>query len=158
MLSVLSSWWDWLTAPPAVWVAVGIGIWLTVCVLLGWLGGWLALASSYRSSQPGPRGHLTSIALRWGFRYNNCVWLAADSAGLRLSILVLFRLGHPALVIPWSDISIVGQSVDWFGRVQLRFAQAPGVPLRLHENIARVLAGESRGRFRLPVLARQPRT
>lgn len=153
----LSSWWAQLTAPPAIWVLSGIGIWLTVCLALAWLGGWATLASVYRASQPGPRGQLTSIALRWGFRYNNCVWAAADPSGLRLSILLLFRLGHPALVIPWSDISIKEQSIDWFGRIQLRFAQTPSVSLRLHETVARRLAAESRGRFRIPMLARQPR-
>jgi hypothetical protein len=45
--------------------------------------------------------------------------------------MVLFRIGHPALFIPWQDITAEERSGFFFPVVALQFLQVPGVTLSL---------------------------
>ncbi|WP_146598844.1 hypothetical protein [Novipirellula aureliae] len=36
-------------------------------------------------------------------KYNSCLTLSVTQQGLGLSVLIPFRIGHPTLLVPWSD-------------------------------------------------------
>jgi hypothetical protein len=52
-------------------------------------------------------------------------------------------VGHPAVFIPWSEIT-ARTGGDWFlFSVELRFARVDGVPLRLSKHLAEQIAQEA---------------
>jgi hypothetical protein len=60
-----------------------------------------------------------------------------------------FRFAHPALLIPWGDIT-AQETRSWFvAAVELRFARAPTTSVRLRANLARELLEASQGRVRV---------
>ncbi len=78
--------------------------------------------------------------------YGNCLTVAVSGAGVRLSVLFLFRIMHPPLVIPWSAIeSVVSQEQLWFGyRTTIRirdFDRRLTLKGRAGKRIAAMLAG-----------------
>lgn len=112
-------------------------IWSGVVLLLSWVGGWRALAASYRATQPFT-GEQFRARVGWmrGTRYRGVLSLGADSMGLSLSVFPLFRMGHPPLFIPWSDISFSKDRYGFFEGVRLRFSKAPSVSLLIPTELA----------------------
>jgi hypothetical protein len=112
-------------------------IWAGVVLLLSWIGGWRALAGSYRATQPFT-GEQFRLRVGWmrGVRYRHTVSLGADSRGLSLSVFPLFRIGHPPLFIPWSDISFSKDRYGFFEGVRLQFRQVPSVSLFIDTELA----------------------
>jgi hypothetical protein len=126
-----------------------------VSFLLSWIGGWQELARYYRARLPftGQRFWMKSGGMRWGVAYRSCLNFGSDSSGVYLSVFPLLRIGHPALFVPWSDISI-SKHEGWFlGGVTLWFKRAPSVSLLIPSKLAeRVLAnGPLRLAATLPV-------
>ena len=59
------------------------------------------------------------------------------------------RPGHAPLLIPWSDVSAHAEPGRFVRVVVLHFAAEPGVAMRISERLARKLAAETRGAFRI---------
>lgn len=84
-------------------------VWLGAMHLAAWLGGWKALAGKYRVTQmpPGQAHWFQSVALTripgLPANYGSCTILTITAEGLGLSVLAPFRLGHPPLLIPWTE-------------------------------------------------------
>ncbi len=80
-------------------------IWGGVIWLLSWLSGWQRLALYYRASAP-PQGQPASPlwAMLGPVSHRGTLTVQAAPEGLYLSVMVLFRLGHPPLLIPWSAV------------------------------------------------------
>jgi|SRR5690349_10184328 len=114
-----------------------VGIWSGVVLLLSWIGGWRALAGSYRADQPFT-GEQFRARVGWmrGSRYRGVLTLGADSMGLSLSVFPLFRMGHPPLFIPWSDISFSKDRYGFFEGVRLRFSKVPSASLLIPTELA----------------------
>jgi hypothetical protein len=53
-----------------------------------------------------------------------------------MSIFFLFRAGHPALFIPWADISGVTKRVWKVRVVILRFERCPKIPFWISKRLA----------------------
>ena len=127
--------WLWLWAPLLVVASSSffVGAWIATILLFSWLIGWRELASRYRAIRPhsGERFRLVSARMRWGAVYHGSAYLSADSDGLYLTVMSLFRAGHPPLFIPWSDISSTRERRWWVDGVGLRFTQAPGISLHV---------------------------
>jgi hypothetical protein len=62
---------------------------------------------------------------------------------LRLSVLFPFRIGHPPIFIPWTDITAVRETWYFFPVVLLTLAKVPGVPIRLNEATAQAIARQA---------------
>ena len=79
-------------------------IWCFVLFILSNVGSWRRLAQSYRTSEP-----ISGTVLRWQsakigwVNFNRALTICILDEGLRLSLPFIFRLGHPPLLIPWSD-------------------------------------------------------
>ena len=88
-------------------------LWLAISAVLALAGGWYSLSREFRSDETirGERFRFASGSLgRWPFpvtSYGNCLFLAVNDGGFRLSILFVFRFLSPPLFIPWSAVKSV---------------------------------------------------
>lgn len=83
---------------PIVWCAV---VWLVAVS-----SGWRALGARFRFDGPLPEDARSGVTgrLRWS-NYRGVLTIAADDQHLYLSVLPLFRFGHPTLRIPLEAVS-----------------------------------------------------
>ncbi len=77
------------------------GMWCATSLLTGKMSGWATLGRRFSSTLPFPSQtwHWKSARMRWGANYKSCLTVGADPAGLYLSPLFFFRIGHPALFL-----------------------------------------------------------
>lgn len=96
--------------------------WIGVATLIACLAGWPPLAGRFRTIQPatGQAFRFASGAIgasrHFPVNCNNCLFLAVGPAGLRISLLFIFRVLSPALLIPWSAIETVDEERRWLVR------------------------------------------
>jgi hypothetical protein len=98
---------DWL---PAIFAVVFPIFWCAIMYWISFMGGWRQLATRYRSSSPisGTAWRFRSATLhhRMESNYGSCLKLTANEEGLGLSVFFPFRVGHPPLFIPWSEMLV----------------------------------------------------
>lgn len=125
-------------------------IWTVTVVLIARIGGWAQLAREYpaRTQLGDRRFRFQSGRMRLGSGYGSCLMIGSDPAGLYLEVLFLFRPGHPALFIPWSDVTVRDDRKSIRGGVALGFSRVPEVPLVLAGKLVEQLADASSGAFR----------
>lgn len=93
------------------------------------VGGWRALATRFAASRPLPPGASWFVSARFGpINYLGSVAVASLPEGLYLARLPLFRLLHPPLVVPWSELRGTGDAGQPRSSVLLR-VDAPQVSL-----------------------------
>ena len=82
-----------------------VGMFALVSYFLSWVGGWRRLARDYRLERSGgfPSRPFVSGVMGW-VNYRGCLTVGGDARGLYLAVLLPFRVGHPPLCIPWSDV------------------------------------------------------
>ncbi|MBD2702951.1 hypothetical protein IC229_20055 [Spirosoma sp. BT702] len=81
-----------------------VSLWSGIVYLLSYLSGWQTLASQYRV-QPRQEGIESNVYGRVGFvNYNGVLKVACTEQGLYLSVMNVFSLGHPPILIPWSSV------------------------------------------------------
>jgi hypothetical protein len=120
------------------------GLWCFICLLISTLSGWRLLAGIHRCAAPveGKRWRFQSAGMH-RFRlmpanYGGCLTVIANDEGIGLSVLWPFRLGHPPLFIPWSEMNL--SQVNWlylFPLVRCDFVQEPSVALFIEPKLAR---------------------
>jgi hypothetical protein len=109
------------------------------------MGGWLVLSRRFRAesehrgdgSTAGPLFY--SIYMRFRTHYGSVIRVTAAHDGLYLSVLFLFRIAHPPLFIPWSEIEFSRSSFLWWRYVVLTLGRQEKVPMRISERMAREL-------------------
>ncbi len=81
-----------------------IGVWVLVFFIISRFG-WAKLATHYASDAdfPGTRIGLISLAINW-VSYNNSLVMKYNERGMYLKPLLVFRLFHKPILIPWKDI------------------------------------------------------
>jgi hypothetical protein len=65
-------------------------------------------------------------------RYRSCMTLGANARGLYLAVLPLFRIGHPPLFIPWTDVSVARHDSMLLSCLEFRFRRMETVYLSLN--------------------------
>jgi hypothetical protein len=111
---------------------VVLASWIAVSLLLAMLVGWLGLAKHYRC-------RTRFKGQKWYFQtgsmipahYIGCLTTGASGEGVYLAVLPLFRLGHPPLLIPWSDITATEHKGLLFSYLDFKFSSEPSVTLRV---------------------------
>lgn len=108
-----------LQANPWAPLAVFLLWWCFVIWLVGKMSGWQALAEKY----PGG-GQADDPMVRWkwwqsmGMRarcsYNNCLILGISPKGLALRMPLVFRIGHPPILLPWQAIESAETGKIWW--------------------------------------------
>ena len=80
--------------------------------------------------------------MRLSCRYNNILNNRGDPTGLHLSGLHLslffpFRVAHPPLFVPWSDISVAGRwDILFIGHVKLLLGREEQIPFVISDLLA----------------------
>ncbi len=99
------------------------------------------MAETYRfeGTFEGSRWRFTSARMRWGVNYNGCLTIGANERGLYVAVLFLFRLAHPPLFIPWSDVRVTEQRGLVFKYLEFGFLKAPAVPFRVRHQLGSAL-------------------
>ena len=133
---------DWTRHHPQMFVGLILlwigGFWILIGYLIGLASGWKRLSGRFRLQQTytGPRWKWQSAQMKRFASYNNCLILGADPMGLFLSINALFRLGHPALFIPWNEVVVTTNDWSSAGRVEMKLGQSEQVPFRIEGLVA----------------------
>ena len=93
-------------------------LWCFVCYILAKMGGWAALATKYRTaSMPPGKWFVFQSGMIGTVNYKSCLTIGVSDSGLYLSVFPLFRVGHPPLLIPWSDCHGLREKKAWFWRL-----------------------------------------
>lgn len=82
--------------------------------------------------------------MRLGVNYNSVLTLASDAEGIYMGVMVLFRIGHPRLFIPWGQIQVEEPRRWLFFMAQRLYLGPDRIPLRLRMRPAQFLL-EPRG-------------
>ena len=132
---------EWHPKTPLEFVAFFVVLWCGVSLLMATIGGWRRLAEAYRleGSFNGPRWHFKSARMRWGVNFNHCLTLGANEHGLYLGVFFPFRLFHPRLFVPWSDVGVAPRRGWVFKYLDFSFLKAPGVLLRVPQQLGSTL-------------------
>ena len=135
------------------YILIFIALWIIFSKPLAVFGGWQALSRDYRANSAfdGQKLWLKSVGLRRWTNYNICITLGVNKYGLYVSVLPILRIGHPPLLIPWTDISTEAVARRLLpDLVKFKFAKQPDVPMvfskRLAERIFKMRDGSQPGR------------
>jgi hypothetical protein len=78
--------------------------------------------------------------MRYGGHYSNVILLDGRTAGLVLSVRRPFRLAHPPLLIPWTQVTSEWMKVLWMiPAVRLELGSDARIPLTFYNSEAREL-------------------
>ena len=115
------------------------------------IGGWNRLSLEYRLHDKfeGFRKPFVSGEMLGGpffglpCNYGGCLILGSNADGLYVSVILLFRPGHPPLFIPWRDITASAKK-GWFStKVTFHFDRLPPIRLRVAKRLAEELTAEA---------------
>lgn len=96
-------------------------IWSTVCVIIAALGGWKDLAGRFRTeAEPPPNAMLIGHARLGWSNYRGTMQIGRVGDTLHISVLGIFRPGHPHLSIPLEAIRVEEKSGLLGRRVRLQ--------------------------------------
>ncbi|MBX2863000.1 MAG: hypothetical protein KTR27_05555 [Leptolyngbyaceae cyanobacterium MAG.088] len=95
-------------------------LWCTVSLLLAYIGGWAKLANQYLDVPEREKRLERIYGMQSGYigttRYKGCLNFRIYEEGLGLSVLFLFRIGHPPLFIPWDQFHAMSEKRVFFTR------------------------------------------
>ncbi len=135
-------------------VILGLGAvgWALICAGLAHFAGWRFLARQYPASTRfgGRRFHFCSAQFGGWVGYNGSFTPGADRTGLYIAVWPIFRIGHPPLLVPWSEIQVSLEKRRWLSVALLTFMRVPSSRVRISVSLAKRLAAESGGSFDVP--------
>ncbi len=120
-------------------------LWMLMCFALSIWSGWWQLTNWYRGvlSRVEEKWRFESASMRRMAAYAGYLKFSVGREGLGISILFPFRVGHPPLLIPWSDITTHASESRIIKKVRLEFAKEPNVPLTISLKLARKIRDAS---------------
>src|SRR6185369_9651581 len=93
---------------------------------------WHKLAEVYRSTRPFPENGMHFRYLWCSGRSAACLTVGYDTSGMYFKMTIpIYRIGHPTLYFPWSDIESSPSKYLFVERAELRFSQVPNRTLHL---------------------------
>jgi hypothetical protein len=122
-----------------------VTLWCFVSYLISFLSGWFTLSMHFKKdSEPygetktaGP--FFYAVYFRLMTHYSSVVRIIAAEDAFYLSVLILFRIGHPPLRIPWDEIQFSRKKLFWRKYVVLTLGREEKIPMRISERMARKL-------------------
>lgn len=123
----------------SAYILIFIVLWMGFCKPISVFGGWQALSRDYRANSPfdGRKLWLKSVGMRRWINYNNCIILGVNKFGLYIAVLPILRIGHPPLLIPWTDISTEAVTRRLLpDLVKFKFTKQPDVPMVFSKKLA----------------------
>ncbi|HVA71703.1 MAG TPA: hypothetical protein VNF02_01225 [Candidatus Limnocylindrales bacterium] len=115
--------------------------WIGVSLVISRAGGWHALAGRFRFEEKfsGVHWRWQSAQMRWIAAYHNCVTIGASPEGLYVAPFFPFRLAHPPLFIPWSEVSYSRKKVMFTPMVCFELGRDQSIPFWVRENLGQRL-------------------
>lgn len=116
-----------------------IALWCFLCFLMSMFSGWSALAKRFRSIEPfqGKTFLVGTALMQRKLTYRRALIIGCNQQGLYLHTKFLFRFQHPALFIPWPEISIQKYfSTPIFRYVAFSFGREEAIPFSIPEKLA----------------------
>ena len=135
-------WLDWIFHHPPFFVLLFMGMWVLTLHVLGIVSGWAILSRRFRFTGTfcGQSWPFRSARMRFQVHYGNCLSMGADESGLYLAVFPIFRIGHPPLLIPWSEVFIMSGAKGFiFKKRELRLGRQESIPLRISASFAATL-------------------
>jgi hypothetical protein len=111
-------------------------LWVSISKIVAYLSGWHLLAKRFQATDPfsGRQIRLWHASMRFFTRYDNVIYMGTNPSGLHLRMNLLFRIGHPLLLIPWSEIDIGEESRSLFfiPVIRIHLGRNTRVPFRIY--------------------------
>jgi hypothetical protein len=135
----MQSWID--RHPLAFWLGDLVSLWLLVSLVISFIGGWFSLARRFRCQAPfaGSRYSGQSGWMRGLANYRSCLVIGANPSGLYLAVFFPFRIAHPPLFIPWSEVTLSKSHVFSMKIVRFQLGRENPIPLSIRESLANKL-------------------
>lgn len=121
-------------------IPLAIGQFLLVFYVIALISGWRLLAQRFRAQSPflGVKWKRQSGYMRGIGHYNNCLTIGADSSGLFIVLMIPFRMWHPPLLIPWTEIAFERKkSFFFFPVLKLRLGNSEEVPFTVSASLGK---------------------
>ena len=121
-----------------------VPLWCASSLWVSWVSGWRMLARRFKyQSEPyrdiESTGSFISVYMRFWSYYGGLVLSTAADDALYVSMMFLFRIGHPPLRIPWDEIRL-GRTKFFFRTfIVLTLGNEEKVPMRILLRTARNL-------------------
>jgi hypothetical protein len=134
------------------WILI---MWAPILGIVGRGSGWHRLAGKYPAVRAREARRIRCPLLAMGRRlYRGAARLTADVSYLHLSMMALFRPGHPPFSVPWSDISASRDVWPWFPfsgvpMIRLTLAKDPDLKILVRVPVGEAILAASGGRVRL---------
>ncbi|MCP5306746.1 MAG: hypothetical protein H6953_14980 [Chromatiaceae bacterium] len=81
--------------------------WLVVSYHLGKESGWVNLSKRFMAKQPFEGQYHSGSGKIGSINYKNSLYVSYSQEGVSLKVPILFRVGHPPLLIPWHEVASV---------------------------------------------------
>lgn len=128
------------------------GIWILLCIFaFGFFSSWSRLAKHYKYKH-------TFVGQKWNFQslnigntnYSNCVAVGSNYQGLYLSPFILFRFGHPPILIPWEQLNVRSEKGWFVQETYLQTTACPNIEIRVSDRLLKRISQASQGKFSPP--------
>jgi hypothetical protein len=102
-------WIEWLFNHPPFLALFFVTQGVLGFYILALMSGWNRLSKRFRhrGNFDGETWPFRSARMRTLIRFGCALTMGADESGLYMAVFPLFRMCHPPLLIPWSEVSIV---------------------------------------------------
>jgi hypothetical protein len=134
---------DWLLARPYYFAIFFFALWALVSFIISMASGWNVLSRRFYCAKGTFRGETRTFqSARMGFltNYGSCLSIGADQSGLYMSIFPIFRLGHPPLLIPWGEITVLpGETGLIFKQRTFSLGRQEAISLRISASLVETL-------------------
>ena len=128
-----------------IMATVSLAVFCFVSFLSSILTGWHTLSKRFRTeSEPygvtksaGPFPY--TVYTRYWSHYSFIIRMTAAEDALYLSVLLILRIGHPPLRIPWNEIQLSKTTYFMQPLILLTLGEQERIPMRISERMARKL-------------------
>lgn len=134
-----------LLVSPYIFPIFFITLWSVISYVVSMFSGWITLSYRFRKqSDPYGRTRVAGplfygVYMRLWTRYSGVIRLIAAEDALYVSVVFLFRIGHPPLCIPWPEIELSRTKYFFRRYVVLTLGRQEQIPMRISERMARRL-------------------
>lgn len=136
---------------PALLALVIPGLWIFMSFMLSLIGGWRALSDNYLADGPfeGSNRAWQSISVYYfvfyPVSYGNMVTMGASDKLVNLSVWFPFRLFHPPISIPYSEMRGVERRILFIKTIVIRAEKNPNVKIGISKKQADWIEIQSSG-------------
>jgi hypothetical protein len=119
-------------------IAACAGASILAATFVSRMSGWHDLAARFalQGEFPGERFRFKSARMKRGMNYNNCLTIGVSPVGFSISMPLPFRMSHPALFIPWSEISYRPTKIWGLPMIRFQLGRENPVPCAVREQLA----------------------